>query len=67
MDEDHEDDRFDDWICELDEQVIQGEFGYERGEFTVIPALWRALYEKGLTPRAAFRRALDAHKEARTT
>ena len=57
--------RFDDWIRELDEDVIQGEFGYEEGEFTVYPEHWRPLFRKGMTPRQAFQRALDAHREAR--
>jgi hypothetical protein len=56
------DEAFDDWCHELDEKVIQAEFGYERGEFTVYPALWRSLYDEGLTPREAWQRALDAHR-----
>ena len=60
-----QDDAFDDWIRELDEDVIQGQYGYERGEFDVFPELWRPLYEKGLTPAQAFRRALDAFAEER--
>jgi hypothetical protein len=51
---------FNSWIRELDEDVIQGEFGYERGEFTVFPDHWRPLYREGLSPRAAWQRALDA-------
>lgn len=54
---------FDEWICELDEDVIQGEYGYERGEFSVFPEMWRPLFDEGLTPAAAFKRALDAHRE----
>lgn len=56
--------QFDEWIRELDEEVIQGEFGYEDGEFDVFPDMWRALYEEGLTPQQAFRRALNAHKSS---
>jgi hypothetical protein len=57
--------RFDTWITELREDVIEGEFGYESGEFSVTPALWRPLYDEGLTPLQAFQRALDAHKAER--
>lgn len=57
--------KFDAWIRALDEDVIQGEYGYERGEFTVYREHWRPLFNEGLTPQQAFRRALDAHKELR--
>jgi len=57
---------FEKWIDALDNEVIQGEFGYERGEFTVYPDHWRPLFDEGLTPLAAFERALAAHKEDRT-
>lgn len=60
-----DEERFDEWIRVLDEDVIQGEFGYERGEFTVYPVLWRPLYERELTPAQAWRRALDAHANGR--
>ena len=56
---------FDEWIRELDEDVIQGEYGYERGEFSVFPEMWRSMFDKGLTPAAAFKRALDAFAEDR--
>ena len=56
---------FDDWIDELDEEVIQGAYGYERGEFAVYPELWRPMWIEGLTPAQAFKRALDAFGEAR--
>lgn len=56
---------FDSWIRELDEGVIQGEYGYEDGEFTVYPEHWCPMFRRGLTPQQAFRRALDAHAEAR--
>ena len=64
MTDENENEVFDQWIRELDEDVIQGEFGYEEGEFTVYVDLWRPLYERGLTPMQAFRAALDAHVEA---
>lgn len=51
---------FDDWITSLNLDVIQDEYGYEEGEFTVYPDLWFPLFEEGLTPQQAFRRALDA-------
>jgi len=53
------------WIHELDEDVIQGDYGYERGEFTVYPDHWRAMFREGLTPQQAFQRALDAASAAR--
>jgi hypothetical protein len=56
---------FREWIRRLDEDVIQGEFGYEDGEFTVYPSLWRSLFNEGLTPREAWQRALDAFAEQR--
>ena len=56
---------FDRWMRELNEDVIQGEYGYEEGEFTAYPELWRPLYDEGLTPAAAFKRALDAYGQAR--
>ena len=57
--------QFDEWIRSLDEDVIQGEFGYEPGEFSVYPDQWRPLYNEGLSPAQAWRRALDAHKARR--
>lgn len=56
---------FDEWITVLDEDVIQGEYGYEPGEFTVYHEAWRPMWRKGLTPAEAFGRALDAAAEAR--
>lgn len=56
---------FDEWIRQLEEDVIQGEFGFEPGEFTVYRDHWRAQYREGLTPAQAWRRALDAHRDAR--
>jgi len=59
------DEAFEAWWRSLDEDVIQGEYGYEPGEFTVYPEHWRPLYDEGLSPAAAWRRALDAFAEAR--
>lgn len=57
--------KFDRWIRVLREDVIEGEFGYEPGEFTVYREHWRPMFKKGLTPREAWQRALDAFAEAR--
>lgn len=57
--------QFEDWIETLEIEVIQGEYGYEVGEFNVTPANWRPLFEEGLSPLDAFKRALNAHCEAR--
>lgn len=62
---DHMSAKFDRWIDSLNEDVVQGEYGYEPGEFTVYPDEWRALYKEGLTPAQAFKQALDAFAEAR--
>ena len=56
---------FDDWIRELDEDVIQCEYGYEDGELTVYPDHWAPMFHEGLTPAQAFKRALDGFGEAR--
>ncbi len=56
---DDDDPIFEEWIRALDEDVIQGEYGFEDGEFTVYADHWRPLYDEGLTPRQAYRRALD--------
>jgi hypothetical protein len=53
---------FEVWMEVLNEEVIQGEYGYERGEFTAYPELWRPLFDEGLTPMQAFKRALDAYQ-----
>jgi hypothetical protein len=53
------------WLRTLNEAVIQGEFGYEEGEFTAFPSLWHPLYAEGLTPRQAWQRALDAERDER--
>jgi hypothetical protein len=59
--------KFDKWIDELRESVIEGEYGYEPGEFTVYPQEWRPMFYEGLTPQQAFKRALDAYADARKT
>lgn len=58
-------DRFDAWVDDLEIEVIQGQYGYEEGEFTVYPEQWRSMFDEGLTPSAAFKRALDAYGEVR--
>ena len=57
--------RYEAWLTELEEGVIQQEYGYEPGEFEVFPSLWLPLYVEGLSPQAAFKRALKAHGEGR--
>ncbi len=59
------DEKFRAWIRTLDEDVIQGEYGYEPGEFTVYAAHWHEHYLQGLTPEQSFKRALDAFAEDR--
>lgn len=56
---------FDAWLDDLSESVIQGEYGYESGEFEVYPGAWEPLYREGITPTEAFKRALDAAADAR--
>lgn len=58
-------DDFDRWVRELDEDVIQGEYGYEQGEFSVFPSLWWSLYHRKLSPRDAWLVALNEHKKER--
>ncbi|WP_431861483.1 hypothetical protein [Azospirillum sp.] len=53
------------WLRALEEDVIQGEYGFEPGEFTVYADHWRPLFDEGLTAKQAWRRALDAHAAAR--
>ena len=65
MNELEDDEPFDIWIGELEQEVIQGSYGYEPGEFTVYPDMWRPLFDEGITPAEAFKRALDAHPERR--
>jgi hypothetical protein len=59
------DERFDDWLRALEEDVIQDGFGYEPGEFTVYPDHWRPMFDEGLTPTDAWTRALDAYSALR--
>lgn len=59
------DERYREWLRALEEDVIQGEYGYEPGEFTVYPSLWRPLFDEGLAPGAAWHRALEAFGEQR--
>lgn len=63
--DDDDDERFSAWVDTLDVEVIQNEYGYERGEFNVTPALWYPLYAEGLTPMEAFKRALNSHNTDR--
>lgn len=53
---------FDAWVDELKEKVVQEEYGYEEGEFTVYPNHWRQMYDRGMPPSAAFKRALAARE-----
>lgn len=57
--------RFEAWIRELDEDVIQGEYGYESGEFTIYPDHWKAMFNGGLTPTEAWLHALAGFARAR--
>ena len=59
------DEKFRAWLNVLDEEVVQGEYGYEPGEFTVYSSHWHPMYVEGLTPAEAFKRALDAFAEER--
>lgn len=59
------DDKFRAWLQEPEEKVIQGEYGYEPGEFTVYAQAWHPHYLEGLTPAQSFRRALDAFADDR--
>ncbi|AIB11820.1 hypothetical protein ABAZ39_07375 [Azospirillum argentinense] len=53
------------WLQHLEEDVIQGEYGFEPGEFSVFPEYWRQMFTDGLTPQQAYRRALDAFSAGR--
>ncbi len=55
--------RYEMWLRDLDEGVIQGEYGYEDGEFSVFPSHWLKLYSDGHTPEEAWLIALAAHGE----
>jgi len=65
MDGDETEDRFDAWINTMIEDVVEDEYGYEPGEFTVYPEHWRPMFDEGLTPSAAFKRACDARSSSR--
>lgn len=56
---------YEEWIRSLDEDVIQAQYGYEPGEFTVYTSHWIDLYEEGLSPLDAWKRALDGYANAR--
>ena len=56
---------FDEWIRQLKEDVICGDYGYEDGEFDVFPEQWRPLFDEGLRPQEAFERALKAFADNR--
>lgn len=58
------DEKFDSWIDQLETDVVQQEYGYEPGEFTVYPEHWRDLFDAGLTPQQAFRRAIASQSSA---
>ena len=53
--------QFQHWLRELEESVIQQDYGYEPGEFDVWAEDWRPMFDRGLTPQQAFRRALNMH------
>jgi hypothetical protein len=55
-------DDFDRWMDVLNEEVIQGEYGYEHGEFEAYPSLWWSLYHRRMTPSEAFAYALKVHR-----
>lgn len=57
--------RYAEWLDTLREKVIEEEFGYEPGEFTVYAESWSSLYAEGLSPRDAWQRALDGAAERR--
>lgn len=59
------DEKFRAWIQVLDEDVIQGEYGYEPGEFAIFAEHWHEHYTQGLTPQQSFKRVLDAFAEDR--
>lgn len=56
---------FDEWLRVLTEDVVMGEYGYERGEFTVFRDHWRPAFDRGETPLEAFDRSLLAAEERR--
>ena len=50
---------FEEWLEELKTTVIEGEFGYEPGEFSVFADGWFPLWEAGMSPSEAFQSELD--------
>ena len=54
----HRKTNFFEWIRELDEDVIQGENGFQKGEFDISLDLWAPLYREGLTPLEAWQKAI---------
>lgn len=56
---------FENWLANLEVDVIEGEYGYERGEFTIYSSHWRELFDQGLTPRDAWVKALGGYANAR--
>lgn len=64
-DENALDEQYRKWLDVLEHEVIEDEFGYEPGEFTVYSGAWEELYKEGLSPREAWQRALDGHRNAR--
>ncbi len=56
---------FGQWITSLNLDVVQDEYGYEEGEFTVFPEHWFPLWKEGLTPQQAFRRAIHPFSKER--
>ena len=53
------------WLDTLEHDVIEDEFGYEPGEFTIYTTHWATFYEEGITPRQAWQRALDGFANKR--
>lgn len=56
---------FEAWLQILEADVIQGEYGYEEGEFAVFPDHWLPDFLAGRTPAEAFKRALEQHRSNR--
>ena len=52
--------QFREWVLKLEEEVIQGEFGFDPGEFSVHTEHWYPLFRESLTPCEAWQRALNA-------
>lgn len=62
---DDAEERYREWLRILEEDVIVDEYGYEPGEFTVYPALWKQSYDDGLSPSEAWESALDSYGQSR--